>query len=102
MGDFEKLTVSEFVAGAREWEELLARSDEPSLVQACAYGEAKARTSNWTIERAAVRNGAEIVGLVQAKKRLRPVVARGAVWVNPGPVVITGGNDTNPTNGPWY
>jgi GNAT acetyltransferase-like protein len=96
MGFSNQLTVTEYAGPGAEWDGLMARAAEPSLVQSWAYGEAKARTSAWKIERVVVRDGEKIVALVQAQTRLLPVVNRGLVWVNRAPVAIEAGEGSDP------
>ena len=70
-----------------EWRRLGAGFAERSLMQCWEYGEAKARTGAWRVERGVFLDGGEPVGMVQALVRPLPLgLPGGLVWINRGPL----------------
>jgi CelD/BcsL family acetyltransferase involved in cellulose biosynthesis len=90
-----------FIAGDYDqigWETLAARSPEHNLMQSWAYGEAKAASGGWQVERGILTDGTEPVGIAQALVRPLPVVGSfiggGLCWVNRGPLMFDIGRKT--------
>jgi len=77
--------------GQDEWNGIVSRMDALSLMQTWEFGEAKAKTGNWTATRAVFRKGAEIVGAAQFA--VRTVLNRGLVWVNRAPLLANGSHN---------
>ncbi|MSO93462.1 MAG: GNAT family N-acetyltransferase [Rhodospirillales bacterium] len=73
-------------SGQQEWDGLLAGYRDLSLMQCWAYGEAKARTASWRVERGVVLDGDRPTGLFQALVRPLPIIAGGLAWINRGPL----------------
>lgn len=69
-----------------EWTGLVSDFRDLSLIQTWEYGEAKARTGPWKVERAVFLHGDRIVGACQAMVRVLPFLGRGVVWINRGPL----------------
>ena len=69
------------------WSVIVAAFPGLSLMQCWAYGEAKARTGPWRVERGLFRQGDEIVGAVQTLIRALPAaLPSGLAWINRGPL----------------
>lgn len=79
--------------GQDEWNGIVSSMDALSLMQTWEFGEAKAKTGNWTVSRAVFRKGAEIVGAAQFAIRTIPVLNRGLVWVNRAPLLANGSHN---------
>ena len=70
-----------------EWTCLGAGFTDLSLMQCWEYGEAKARTGAWRVERGVFLDGGEPIGMVQALVRSLPLgLPGGLVWINRGPL----------------
>lgn len=74
---------------ATEWMERVAGLGPANLLQTWEYGEAKAKTSAWSVERGCVRDGNTIIGAFQALTRPLPAgLPGGLVWINRGPLLM--------------
>jgi lipid II:glycine glycyltransferase (peptidoglycan interpeptide bridge formation enzyme) len=80
-----RMEVREF--GQDEWDDIVSGIDSLSLMQTWEFGEAKARTGQWKVSRAAFRKGDETVGAAQVMIRTVPFLNRGLVWVNRAPLM---------------
>ena len=70
-----------------EWDSLAAGFAGFSLMQCWAYGEAKARTGPWRVERGVFSEGGRTVGCFQALVRRLPAgLPGGLAWINRGPL----------------
>jgi len=79
-----RLTTRRFTQ--EEWTGLVSDFRDLSLIQTWEYGEAKAQTGPWKVERAVFLHGGRIVGACQAMIRVLPFLGRGVVWINRGPL----------------
>jgi len=79
-----------FEGGDQEWDALVTAGDDASLLQTWAYGEAKAETGPWRVERGVVMAGGEVVAAAQVLIRDAPLPGSGMAWINRGPVGATG------------
>jgi hypothetical protein len=75
-----------------EWRALTDDVPGSSLLQTWEYGDAKARTSAWRAERGRIVNGDRTIGVAQALVRPLPFGLGGLVWVNRGPLAVSGGD----------
>ncbi len=72
---------------AQAWDAAVADLDGLSLVQTWAYGEAKARTGPWRVERGEISRDGRPVALFQALIRNLPMgLPRGLAWINRAPL----------------
>lgn len=86
------ITYAAEVDQADDWQARLRGFDDLSLTQTWAYGEAKAATGPWRVERGVLRDGDAVVGCVQVLVRRLPGglpgglawIARGPLWRRPG------------------
>ena len=79
---------------AEEWSRLTETASGFSFVQCWEYGEAKARTGSWRVERGAFHEGGRRLGVFQALLRALPLgLPGGLAWVNRGPLA-TGAEGT--------
>ena len=79
---------------AEEWSRLTETASGFSFVQCWEYGEAKARTGSWRVERGAFHVGGRRLGVFQALLRALPLgLPGGLAWVNRGPLA-TGAEGT--------
>ena len=69
-----------------DWNGIISEFQDLSLMQTWEYGEAKVRTGPWKVERAVFLDGDRLVGVCQAMLRVLPVLGRGLVWINRGPL----------------
>jgi len=69
-----------------DWSDLTGRFRDTNLLQSWAYGEAKARTGSWRVERGIFEEDNQIKGVFQALVRDLPVLGGGLVWMNRGPL----------------
>ena len=72
--------------GQEEWTDIVSGFPDLSLIQTWEYGEAKARTGPWQVERAIFLDGERVTGAVQAMVRRIPLLKGGLVWINRGPL----------------
>lgn len=72
---------------AAGWSQLAYASPESNLLQTWAYGEAKARSGPWRVERALIVDGENEIGVVQAFVRRIPLLGGGLAWINRGPLL---------------
>jgi hypothetical protein len=70
-----------------DWQNRAESMPDLSLLQTWAYGEAKKGSSSWNVERAAIFNDGNEIGLVQAFVRKVPLLGGGLVWINRGPLL---------------
>lgn len=76
------------------WHELSDGLPALSLLQTWEYGEAKARTSSWSVERGRLTDGTRTVGVTQALVRRLPLGLGGLAWINRGPLPAGGDAET--------
>jgi hypothetical protein len=69
-----------------EWTETGDRFTDLNLIQTWEYGEAKAQSSSWKVERGIFLDREDVVGAVQAAVRAIPGLGGGLVWINRGPL----------------
>ena len=69
------------------WSRRFDAIPEANLLQTWAYGDAKARTGAWRVERAVIFEGEREIGLVQMFVRKIPLIGGGLVWINRGPLL---------------
>jgi hypothetical protein len=69
-----------------DWTGIISDFQDLNLVQTWEYGEAKVRTGPWKVERSVFLDGDRIVGACQAMVRVLPLLGRGLVWINRGPL----------------
>lgn len=87
----EKECFLEFFQGDRaEWDRLAGAFPGFSLTQSWAFGEAKAATGPWRVERAIFRRDGVIEGAAQVMARALPFGLGGLCWINRGPLGRTG------------
>jgi len=79
-----ELVTGQFSQG--QWTEIVSSFSDLSLVQTWEYGEAKAQTGPWRVERAVFMNGDQLAGACQLMIRSIPYIGRGLVWINRGPL----------------
>lgn len=68
------------------WREVFDSLQGQSLLQTSAYGEAKAQTGPWRIERGVFRRDGELVGACQVLLRDVPIFSGGLAWAGRGPL----------------
>ncbi len=73
--------------GQEEWNDIVSDIDARSFMQTWEFGEAKALTGPWKVNRAIFRKGNETVGAAQAMIRTVPLLNRGLVWINRAPLL---------------
>ncbi len=73
--------------GQEEWNDIVSDVDDLSLMQTWEFGEAKAFTGTWKVNRAIFQKGDETVGAAQAMIRTVPLLNRGLVWINRAPLL---------------
>jgi hypothetical protein len=82
---------------ASNWLEVSSQLDDLNLLQTWAYGEAKARTDVWRVERGVFEDdNGQIVGGYQALVRNLPIIGGGLVWINRGPLLVRNENANKP------
>ena len=69
-----------------DWDALAAGFADFSLLQTRAFGDAKAATGPWRVERCAVRHGDMVIGVAQVLVRTLPAGLGGIAWINRGPL----------------
>ena len=70
-----------------EWTEIVSGFQDLSLLQTWEFGEAKAQSSQWSVQRSIVlNNSGAIVSAAQMMVRQIPVISRGMIWINRGPL----------------
>lgn len=69
-----------------DWTGLVAEFEDHNLVQSWEYGEARAETSGWRIERCVFWDGDSMVAVAQVMLRFLPMVGGGLAWINRGPL----------------
>ncbi len=79
-----KLVSREF--SKEEWLDIVSEFQNLSLMQTWEYAKGKANLSSWVVERAIFLKGDQIVGAVQALIKPIPLIGRGLVWINQGPL----------------
>jgi lipid II:glycine glycyltransferase (peptidoglycan interpeptide bridge formation enzyme) len=80
-----KFVIKEYAA--KEWSGLTAEFLDMNLMQCWEYGQAKAQTSSWQIERGIFVNGDQIIGATQVFIRRLPLGLPGGIaWINRGPL----------------
>jgi hypothetical protein len=79
-----RLAISAWTANA--WSRLVSGFAGLSLVQSWEYGEAKAESGPWRVERGVFEEGDGVAGAVQALVRRLPLVGGGLAWINRGPL----------------
>lgn len=72
--------------GEAEWRSVFDSLHGQSLLQTWTYGEAKARTGPWRIERGVFRRDGEIIGACQMMLRDVPIFSGGLAWAGRGPL----------------
>lgn len=70
-----------------EWNKTVSMFSELSLMQTWEYGQAKAQTDSWKVERAIFLKDNDLIGAVQLMVRRLPMFGGGFVWVNRGPML---------------
>ena len=87
-----------FDGSPKEWNHLVSKSIDASLLQTWEYGEAKIRTGPWSVERGLLLGEGHTGKAVQTLVRLAPIGKAGLAWINRGPVGwdIARGTDLNP------
>ncbi len=73
-----------------DWNKTIAGFDTANLMQDWSYGEAKARTAGWQVERGLLTDGDAVIGAAQVLIKTMPVVGGGLAWINRGPLVARG------------
>jgi peptidoglycan pentaglycine glycine transferase (the first glycine) len=68
-----------------DWTKIISEFQDLSLMQTWEYGEAKARTGPWEVERTIFLEDDRVIGAAQAMVRPLPWLA-GLVWINRGPL----------------
>jgi Acetyltransferase (GNAT) domain len=69
-----------------DWTGIISDFQDLNLVQTWEYGEAKVRTGAWKVERSIFLDGGRLLGVCQAMVRVLPLLGRGVVWINRGPL----------------
>jgi len=69
-----------------EWKNIIEPFRDLSLMQTWEHAETKARTGRWKIERHVFLNGEQVVGAAQALIWQLPLIRRGIVRINRGPL----------------
>ncbi len=69
-----------------EWHNVLGLFSDTSLIQLWEYGKAKQELQGWEVVHHIFRNGQTIVGVAQAMVKRIPVLRKGVVWLNRGPL----------------
>ena len=73
--------------GREDWRRVTERFANLSLPQTWAYGEAKARTGPWRVERGLFQDGTRTIGAVQVLLRPLPGgMPGGLAWISRGPL----------------
>ena len=65
---------------ASEWNDLISASRQINLIQSWEYGEAKALTSPWQVERGVISDNNQVIGAAQTMIRRAPVGNGGMAW----------------------
>jgi lipid II:glycine glycyltransferase (peptidoglycan interpeptide bridge formation enzyme) len=73
---------------ASEWNDLISASRQINLIQSWEYGEAKALTGPWQVERGVISDNNQIIGAAQTMVRRAPVGNGGMAWINRGPLLL--------------
>jgi hypothetical protein len=76
---------------AATWHGLSGAAPALSLLQTWEYGEAKAETSAWTVERGRLVEDEHSLGIAQVLVRALPLRLGGLAWINRGPLAIGDG-----------
>jgi len=69
-----------------EWNNILSKFEELSLMQTWEYGEVKTKTNLWEVSRCVFLSNGSTVGAAQAMIRFVPFTRKGLVWINRGPL----------------
>lgn len=83
------------VSRAEEWQDLFNAVPHPHLTQAYAYGEAKASTAHWRVDRLVFEREGEPVAICQVLERriagfvLMARINRGPMFLDPRPDLVT-------------
>jgi hypothetical protein len=71
---------------AHDWKNQFIRFEDQNILQSWVYGDAKGASGSWAVERAFFEKGDSIVGMMQVLIRNAPLLSRGLVWINRGPL----------------
>jgi lipid II:glycine glycyltransferase (peptidoglycan interpeptide bridge formation enzyme) len=85
------LRVSDHTASS--WNSLVDEFRDTNLIQTWEWGEAKAKTGPWSVERLEFVEQGKIVGLAQVLVRRLPLLLGGMAWLNRGPLWDQGQGD---------
>jgi len=81
---------------AKEWEQIIVEFTDINLMQCWEYGEAKAHSGQWQIERGIFEKDGRLIGAAQVFVRPLPLgLPGGLAWVNRGPLWHQGVLDKN-------
>lgn len=69
-----------------DWTGIISEFQDLSLMQTWEFGEAKARTGPWEVERTIFLEDDRLIGAAQAMVRPLPWLGGGLVWINRGPL----------------
>ena len=69
-----------------DWTGIISEFQDLSLMQTWEFGEAKARTGPWEVERTIFLEDDRLIGAAQAMIRPLPWLGGGLVWINRGPL----------------
>ena len=75
-----------FDGDAASWNRLVTAGDDASLLQTWEWGEAKAATGPWQVERGVVVGRGEVIGAAQTLIRKTPLPGSGMAWISRGPI----------------
>ncbi len=79
---------------APDWARRVEGAGGLSLMQCWEYGEAKARTGPWRVERGLFTDGEQnVIGAAQVLLRLLPLSMGGLAWINRGPLAVSGAGE---------
>ena len=76
------------IMSASEWNNLISESQQINLIQSWEYGEAKALTSSWQVERGVISDNNQVIGAAQTMIRHAPAGTGGMAWINRGPLLL--------------
>ena len=88
--NYSNIIYHRFKGNAEEWNCTLAAWGDSCLLQTWEFGEAKAKNSLWSVERGLLLNAGSVVGAAQSMIRKPFFSNSGLVWINRGPVGVTG------------
>lgn len=78
---------------ASSWNKLVDEFADTNLIQIWEWGEAKASTGPWAVERLEFVDKGDIVGVAQVLVRRLPLLLGGMAWLNRGPLWDRGQGD---------